>query len=416
MSLSTLSNIASTNNKPCQYHKPEDWINWSHQFRLRAQTLNLWQYIQPEGPEDWPERPMAPLVQSYTARHITVQATVRTNTSRAKGKAPQEPGLSTRNTVRGHQDTPSDSDDTEPLVPTSISDLTAEAKLDYQHDWSVFTFLAKDFDKHQTAIKELTTWTLSTVSYTMQQTCCIENQTLDQWYSNLQETGLVYEENLLPDARDRYRKSVSILTKPPKSFESWITEWEVSMAEGRRLGVPDTVQAVHWAYDLAKALQQILNIWATNFITLNKDKINRNRLNFREIAGDLRRHWKLLHQSSKTSVVSKGAFPTFAETDSVQEQSPEPVSKARTSKSSRKSKAIQPKRKRQEIDSDWDTSLRRVCDACLCSHRLDQCYYVVSSLAPDDWKPNQAVKRLVEERIKEDNSLANRINKLKSDS
>lgn len=135
MSLSTLSNIASTNNtKPCQYNKPEDWINWSHQFRLRAQTQNLWQYIQPEGLEDWPERPMAPLVQSYTARHIAVQASGRTNTSKAKGKAPHEPGLSTRNTVRRLQETPSDIDDNDTPIPTSISDLTPEAKLDYQHD------------------------------------------------------------------------------------------------------------------------------------------------------------------------------------------------------------------------------------------------------------------------------------------
>ena len=100
----------------------------------------------------------------------------------------------------------------------------------------------------------------------------------------------MYEENLLLDARDRYRKAVNPLTKALKSFESWITEWEVSMAEGRRLGVSDTLLAIHWGPDLAKALQQVMSIWATNFITLNKDKVNQNRLNFREVARDLRRH------------------------------------------------------------------------------------------------------------------------------
>ena len=110
-------------------------------------------------------------------------------------------------------------DDDTPIL-TLISDLTPDAKLDYQHDWSVFTFLAKDYDKHQTAVKELTTWTLSTVLYTIQQTCYIENQTIDQWYSNLQETSRVYEENLLLDAQDRYRKAVNPLTKALKSFES----------------------------------------------------------------------------------------------------------------------------------------------------------------------------------------------------
>lgn len=32
------------------------------------------------------------------------------------------------------------------------------------------------------------------------------------------------------------------------------------MAEGIRLGVSDTLLAIHWAPDLAKAVQQVLNI------------------------------------------------------------------------------------------------------------------------------------------------------------
>ena len=189
------------------------------------------------------------------------------------------------------------------------------------------------------------------------------------------------------------------------------------MAKGRRLGVSNTLLAIHQGPNLAKALQQVISIQATNFITLNKDKVNRNRLNFREVAGDLKRHQKILYQSTKARVVSKGAFPTFgpidAKEDSSQEQSTKPKSKG-TSKSNRKSKAIQAKRKRQDIDSDSDILTRRVCDICLCGHRLDQCYYAIGSLAPNDQKPYQAIKRLVKERIKEDNSLANKINKLKS--
>ena len=178
------------------------------------------------------------------------------------------------------------------------------------------------------------------------------------------------------------------------------------MAEGRRLGVADTELAIHWAPDLAKALSQVLNIWAMNFVSNNKDKIARNRLSFREVAGDLRRHQKLLYQS-RPGQVSKGAFPTFRSTDLEEDTTPKP-----TSGPNQKARNPRPKRKRQDLDSESEEAPRHVCEACLCSHKLDICYYANSKLAPKDQKPNQGIKRLVKQRIKEDKSLAKKIKKL----
>jgi hypothetical protein len=78
--------------------------------------------------------------------------------------------------------TPEIIDDTNHLPITSISQLTAEAKADYQHDWSAYTFRAKEYKDYQTNLKELIIWTLSTLSTTLCKTCCLENTTVDQWY------------------------------------------------------------------------------------------------------------------------------------------------------------------------------------------------------------------------------------------
>lgn len=423
MSLSTLSNNSSINNAKCHYNKPEEWVNWSHQFRLRAQTLNLWQFFGTDG-EEWPEKPQPPLIRQYSAKQPPQSGA---STSKGKGKTPVIPGLSTRSTIRG-RDTPEEeeeeSDQEEaglsyPKPPSHPQELTTEERSRYQYDWTVFTYLAKEYKEHQSAVKELTTWTLSTVSYTLQQTCCIEQQGLDIWYQNLQQTGIVYEENLLPDARERYQKAVVALTKLPKSFENWITEWEISMAEGTKLGVSDTTLAIHWAPDLAKALKQIMNIWATNFVTLNKDKINKNRLNFREVAGDLRRHWKIM-QPTKASIISKGAFPTFGENDQIEEEPEESKDKDKGDKGKNQGKGKkskrqkQQKRKRQEeSDSDSEPQTRQVCEACFCRHKLENCFYIFPNSAPKDWKPFKTFKRMVENRQKEDQGLIRKIKQIK---
>jgi hypothetical protein len=216
----SLSTLRTENDKSCQYNKPEDWINWSHQFRLRAKTLNLWQYIDPDNQEPWPIRPSAPLIRSYRRRpepQPSVSTPKPVSKQKGKGKATQQPGPSTRPSTRS---TPSEEDAIEVDVLNTMAELTPNDKAEYQHDWQVFIFLSKDYKDHQDKLEKLVTWTLSTISYTLQQTCCIKNELLDQWYLSLQETGIVYEENLLPEARERYQQAVKQMTKPLKSFEN----------------------------------------------------------------------------------------------------------------------------------------------------------------------------------------------------
>ena len=117
--------------------------------------------------------------------------------------------------------------------------------------------------------------------------CCKEGETLDKQYEVFLETGSVYERNRVPDARAKYKASVKSLLRLLRSFETWLTEWETALSEGQNLNILETSQAQFQAEDLANTLKSILPVQTVNFITNNKEKIQDNTLNYREVAIDL---------------------------------------------------------------------------------------------------------------------------------
>jgi hypothetical protein len=381
-----------------------DWIRWSKEFRLRAVALDIWKYIDPEAVSPWPTQPIAPELHSYTRRNA--RATIRVAPVRPSGSnaRPSTRRVSSRTT------SPETEADANQSLLMSISDLTPEGKADYQYDWSTYIHRSKEYKEHKTAVKELVTWTLSTISPTLREICCHEQTTLTAWYKALRQTGSAYEENLISDARTKYQQAIKPLTKVPRSFDTWVSDWEVAIAEGSNLGLEDTKQARFWGPDLAKALKQILPIWATNFMSNNKKEVRANQLSYREVAADLRLQWEVLQQT-KSSSVAKGAFLTYGEQAQEQDNELEPKPTPGAKKTRHTAK-----RKRAGTESagtESEASSRKACRACLGPHNLSECYYAFNRKAPDGWRPNQGIKRLVQDRIKQDNSLAEEIKRLR---
>ncbi|KAH8586501.1 hypothetical protein B0O99DRAFT_695448 [Bisporella sp. PMI_857] len=277
-----------------------DWIRWSKEFRLRAVALDIWKYIDPElflpGRLNQSHQNFIP-IRGETQERL-FELLHRTTSPETEADANQS-------------------------LLMSISDLTPEGKADYQYDWSTYIHRSKEYKEHKTAVKELVTWTLSTISPTLREICCHEQTTLTAWYKALRQTGSAYEENLISDARTKYQQAIKPLTKVPRSFDTWVSDWEVAIAEGSNLGLEDTKQARFWGPDLAKALKQILPIWATNFMSNNKKEVRANQLSYREGAADLRLQWEVLHQT-KSSSVAKGAFLTYGEQAQEQDNELEP--------------------------------------------------------------------------------------------
>jgi hypothetical protein len=272
-------------------------------------------------------------------------------------------------------------------------------------------FQTKEYKDHIANREKLTSWILSTTSTTLKKTCCKEGETLDNWYLAFEEAGSAYEKNRIPDARAKYKASVKPLSRLPRSFDTWLTEWETAVAEGQQLEIPETAQAKFWAEDLAIALRSVLPIWATNFITINKKEIEAGTLSYREVATDLRRTWQVLQQPK--SSIAKGAFPSYGPVP-IQERPETMASDDEEPRRRTSGKKEKGKRKRAEThESKGHSSGGGSCKACLANHDLPECFYVFKDKAPEGWIPNLGIKRLVEDRIKTDSSLAEQIKRLR---
>jgi len=296
-------------------------------------------------------------------------------------------------------------------VPISVTDLTPAGKADYNLDWAGYLHDDRKCDKIAASVTALQSWVLATVSTDFQMSCCPENSTLDVWYRALELSGASYQRNRVADVRERYQRAVKPLTKAPRNFEAWVTEWESAVAEAKSVGVGETREAISWAPDLAKALGNIKPVWTENFTTNNRLAIESNTISYVQVAGDLRYNWKTNYQARGT--VSKGAFPTFgagAQEDEQLEAQPEPSKSPKASKKSKKEKA---KRKRAETTGpNSNSSNGKNCRACFGPHNLSECYYAIDGKAPETWRPNQSLRRFVDERIDQDIALSEEIKRL----
>jgi hypothetical protein len=297
--------------------------------------------------------------------------------------------------------------------------MTTEGRAAYQVEWNKYVYEDKDYKEHRANLEKLTSWVLSTTSTTLKKTCCKEGETMDKWYKAFRETGQAYEDNRIPDAKRRYTAAVKPLTKLPRAFDAWITEWETAIAEGEHLDLPDTSSAQFWAADLVAALRPVNQSWATTFTAINKAAIKENKLSYREVAADLRRDWAVQHQSKAS--VAKGAFPSFgAELDrnATVESEPEGGEEEPTPKKKPTAKAGKGKRKRTNTGTAKGADAPATqgggsCRACLGDHQLPNCFYAFPEKAPEGWRPSLTSKRLVSDRIKESSTLAEEIKRLR---
>jgi hypothetical protein len=340
--------------------------------------------MNPDTPKPWPIEPTAPKYADYPKKLVRIGTRASSQSSQTQAQGT----IQVEEVDHEHQ-------------ATSVAEMTSDGRAAYQLAWHEYVFKAKDYKEHIANKEKLIAWIISTVSATYRKTCCTEGDSLDKWYQGFQKIGSAYEDNRIPDAREKYQLAIKPLSKLPKDFGSWLTRWETAIAEGQDLNIAETQTAQYWAPDLTKALRSVLSIWASSFDLINKKDIKENKLDFREVAADLRRQWATLQP--KGSSIAKGAFPTYGletagsdkEEDSQQKKTP-----AKKGKGSGKGK-------RSRTDAEGGGS----CKACLGAHTLPNCFYIFKEKAPEDWKPNPGIRRLVNDRIKDD-ILAEEIKRL----
>jgi hypothetical protein len=253
-----------------RYDYPKDWVNWSREFRIKARSLNLWIYIEPDKNIPWPEQPVAPHIANYPKKIVRTETRSSSASRTTATPAPEEVDHET--------------------APKSVGEMTGEGKSNYQLDLSYYSLMTKEFKDYRTNLDKMVDWITSTTSPLIRKTCCKEDMTIDEWYLEFQQTGSAYERDRIADARTKYQAAIKPLSKLPRKFNEWLNEWESAMAEGQDVDLSDTMKARFWAPDLARAVRDALGVWSTTFLETNEDKIKEDKLNYQEVVAKLLRH------------------------------------------------------------------------------------------------------------------------------
>jgi hypothetical protein len=164
-------------------------------------------------------------------------------------------------------------------------------------------------------------------------------------------------------------------------------------------------------------------MWTKAYRLAKSEAVESGTLSYRTLANDFRKAVKASRTDARTSKVAKGSFgPTFAgqgaeeETDA-SDASSKPGQKKkhhrRTGKQQPDSQdMVSEKGKRRHSRANFLPTGRAKCRACEQRHDFSACYYLFPSKAPTGFRPNEIVKRRVEENLKEDQGLAEEVKRL----
>ncbi|KAK2670117.1 hypothetical protein RAB80_014254 [Fusarium oxysporum f. sp. vasinfectum] len=389
------------------YASPEDWDSWSNEFKKLAHAYDLWQYIDPTDRIRWPQRPELPEIRDYPRQ-----------------ADPDDPDSGTMTPGSDY------------VPPRRIGELTSEGRAEYEHDIRIYSLKETSYRETKKQEQKLVEFVLKTVSSTYQKTSCVTGDRLDKWYQELRRSGVVYNERLRPEARDKYHKAVHTAPKINKLNE-WVTEWETTMAEAISKKVPDALDAQCWAEDLNRAMYHVLPSWASTFRQHRRPQILNNSLNYREVAADIRYEAKMANASGRPSGIKRGAFAatygaasrndrpaiTDRDNDTIEVQGDasdwatdetsyahrDTRGQGRGRRARGGGRGVSTKRKRAETTVNPNPD-GPTCRGCLGFHDWKGCWYLFPAQKAEGWEPNQAIQRLINDRLKNDIGLGSSIN------
>ena len=323
----------------------------------------------------------------------------------------------------------------------------------------IYQEMKKDYTKEAEALRSVRDWITKTVDTDYRQTCCLSQKTIKEWFEALKEqVGMsVYATESL--IMDNYHKAVKPLTRPPKDFQQWITEWEKALAKVQEHDLAVGKHPREWFRDFTNAVQQIMPHWVDSFRRSMKKEIESGSLTYRTLANDFRDSTQPL--SNTKAKVAKGSFgPMFGRKSAPAAGKPSSATgdalddgmKARgLSDGSRRSKPssasgdalyddgqgmkarglrygrgmkqegngkqrIYANKQSKRHDRPGENSIssrKTVCRGCGQYHETQNCFYLFPDRAPKWFFENELVRRAVDQNLRENTSLAEEVKRMK---
>jgi hypothetical protein len=192
------------------------------------------------------------------------------------------------------------------------------------------------------------------------------------------------------------------------------------MAKGQERNLSFATNVDEWFEDFLATANTIEPTWTKVYRLAKSAEVESGTLSYRTLANDFRKAAKALRPDARTSKVAKGSFgPTFAgqgaeeETDA-SDASTKPGKKRQSSKrkpDSQEAMASEKGKRRRSRANSLPIG-RAKCRACEQRHDFYACYYLFHSKAPKGFKPNEILKRRVEQNLKDDQGLAEEVKRL----
>jgi hypothetical protein len=179
--------------------------------------------------------------------------------------------------------------------------------------------------------------------------------------------------------------------------------------------VPDALSTPIWTKEFFIAVAPIAEQWTSTFRMTHKMQIEKGLLTFRDVANDFRECIGMrFSQKGIVPKVAKGAFgPTYAGQDTPDQSTIGDAQESAEVASTRRRCSKGPLGKRRAPEEEEESS-GVSCVACGLFHPLSKCYYAFPEKAPNWFKENPEIRASVNEQLKSDTSLKEKIQRLKA--
>jgi hypothetical protein len=313
---------------------------------------------------------------------------------------------------------------TQTTIPTRISDLTAsgqeaykEDREDYKLRLESYKILEKEYQEENNKISKMVEHILTTVTPHLQLSCCVENGTLREWITALQDTVGVD----LDEERARVRERYHAALKPMRTvtvWETWLSEYDQAATRAETLEVAEVMQTQPVIDDFLGSVSKMASTWTAGFQGPGYDKKAMNRKRMMKLFRD----YMSLHYPSRGK--PKSAFAvgdsytasgepdsnTLRDASSVETRAPS--NNYNQSNQGQGNPRLANKRKKDGRNTRTTQYPERpamstgdLCPACEQRHGISDCYYVDMAKAPEWFKPNRGVTRLVQYKLEHDVDL-----------
>lgn len=354
-----------------------DYTGWIAQLQARCLVHNIWDKISPDSAEPLLNKPApirAPIIANYTpAANVN--------------------------------------------VPMRQSDLSTAGQKAIKEDLEYYKILIEqykgdrhEFEKEQSSLQQVVAFIQSTVSPHLLRTCCLPEQPLRQWITNLKLTVGVDEQIEQERARDRYQASL----KPMRSatnWDTWLSEYDQAATEAETYKVAELTQINAITKDFLHAVNKVAPMWSINFQDNGRLTAGMTR---KEMMKRFREHMIANHplrigKHKAAYAVDDASFLAGGESNQSTEGD------ARHAESAPSKNRGRPRQQRPTGKNN--AGLKRPsehepakaegtkCPACSQRHGVKDCYYLNPDQAPDWWKPNEAITELIKYKRKHDTAF-----------